>query len=114
MADFGMSMVFPSDNETLAALIMGTARLRGEFNVNSVWKASETALNTSQHRATMSFVMCQLTQFLEMEVSRHREGTPGLNEETRVTISPYHNSPRVNSRCSYSTNAGSMTTPFTG
>ncbi|KAM1906591.1 hypothetical protein ACFX14_026346 [Malus domestica] len=107
-------MVFPSDNETLVALVMGTARLRGEFNVNSVWKASETALNTSQHRATMSFVMCQLTQFLEMEVSRHREGTPGSNEETRVTISPYHNSPRVNSRCSYSTNAGSMTTPFAG
>ncbi|KAM1062028.1 hypothetical protein ACFX2A_026980 [Malus domestica] len=91
-------------------------RIRGEFDVNSVWKALETAMacttSTSQHRATMGFVLCQLTQCLEMEVSRHRERTPGSNVETRVTISQYHSSPKVISICSYSTNAGSMTAPY--
>ncbi|XP_048422902.1 probable LRR receptor-like serine/threonine-protein kinase At1g51880 [Pyrus x bretschneideri] len=56
-------------------------RIRGEFDVNSVWKALETAMActtfTSQHKASMVFVLCQLTQCLEMEVSRHRERTPG-------------------------------------
>ncbi|KAM2099039.1 hypothetical protein COP2_027071 [Malus domestica] len=46
-----------------------------------------------------------------MEVSKHRERTPGSNEETLVMISPYQSSPRVISRCSDSTNAGSMTAP---
>ncbi|KAM2849851.1 hypothetical protein PS2_026195 [Malus domestica] len=91
-------------------------RIRGEFDVNSVWKALETAIacttSTSQHRATMGFVLCQLTRCLEMEVSRHRERTPGSNVETRVTISQYHSSPKVISICSYSTNAGSMTAPY--
>ncbi|KAM2407445.1 hypothetical protein TB2_025899 [Malus domestica] len=64
--------------------------------------------STSQHRATMGFVLCQLTQCLETEVSRHRERTPGSNEET---ISPFQSSHRVISICPDSTNAGSMTAP---
>ncbi|KAM1261008.1 hypothetical protein ACFX13_027057 [Malus domestica] len=44
-----------------------------------------------------------------IKVSRHRQRTPGSNEETCVTISPCQSSPRVISIGSDSTNAGSMT-----
>ncbi|XP_048422898.1 probable LRR receptor-like serine/threonine-protein kinase At5g59680 [Pyrus x bretschneideri] len=66
-------------NEDLTIIL--DRRIRGEFDVNSVWNALETAMActtfTSHHRATMAFVLCQLTQCLEIEVSRHRERTPG-------------------------------------
>ncbi|KAM1283346.1 hypothetical protein ACFX2J_026215 [Malus domestica] len=41
-----------------------------------------------------------------IKVSRHRQRTPGSNEETCVTISPCQSSPRVISIGSDSTNAG--------
>ncbi|KAM1047036.1 hypothetical protein ACFX1X_026715 [Malus domestica] len=81
---------YGSDTETLVASVMGTARyafVEGCVSSHSV------------------------------QVSRHPERTQGSNEETGlneeacVTISPYHSSPGVISRCSDSTNAGSMTAP---
>ncbi|KAM2419856.1 hypothetical protein EV1_026117 [Malus domestica] len=92
-------------------------RILGDFSVDSVWKAlkqqwhGQLPRSTAQHRATIDFLLCQLTQCLETEVSKHRERTPGSNEETGVSISPFQSSHRVISICPDSTNAGSMTAP---
>ncbi|KAM1501115.1 hypothetical protein TB2_025900 [Malus domestica] len=116
-------MVFSSDNGTrVLTSIMGTSgyldpKILGDFSVDSVWKAlkqqwhGQLPRSTAQHRATIDFLLCQLTQCLETEVSKHRERTPGSNEETGVSISPFQSSHRVISICPDSTNAGSMTAP---
>ncbi|KAM1261005.1 hypothetical protein ACFX2I_026417 [Malus domestica] len=103
-------MVFSSDNGTrVVTSVMGTA---GYLDPDEWFMNTFLGL---QHG--FCAVSCQLTQCLEMKVSRHPERTQGSNEETGlneeacVTISPYHSSPGVISRCSDSTNAGSMTAP---
>ncbi|CAL9027741.1 unnamed protein product [Prunus brigantina] len=183
IADFGLSKVFPSDNEPdVVTTVMGTAgyldpeyyncqrlneksdvysfgvvllelitgqpaiiksdehvhivewvnpelqrgditsvvdpRMQEGYDVNSVWKALEVAMacttSTSQHRASMDFVLSELKHCLEMELSRHRERTPGSTEELRVRFVPYSStsSTEVFSMYTDSTNAESMTAPF--
>ncbi|BBH08326.1 root hair specific 16, partial [Prunus dulcis] len=183
IADFGLSKVFPSDNEPdVVTTVMGTAgyldpeyyncqrlneksdvysfgvvllelitgqpaiiksdehvhivewvnpelqrgditsvvdpRMQEGYDVNSVWKALEVAMacttSTSQHRATMDFVLSELKHCLEMELSRHRERSPGWTEELRVRLAPYTStsSTEVFSMYTDSTNAESMTGPF--
>lgn len=93
-------------------------RMQEGYDVNSVWKALEVAMacttSTSQHRATMDFVLSELKHCLEMELSRHRERTPGSTEELRVRFAPYAStsSTEVFSMYTDSTNAESMTGPF--
>jgi hypothetical protein len=50
------------------------ARMQGEYDVNSVWKVAELALEctaqTPEQRPTMTRVMAQLVEYLELEESR--------------------------------------------
>ena len=53
------------------------ARLRGDFNVNSVWKAVEIAVvcvSTSSRRPTMSQVVVELKESLTTELSQRMGG----------------------------------------
>ncbi|PRQ46753.1 putative transferase, protein kinase RLK-Pelle-LRR-I-1 family [Rosa chinensis] len=92
-------------------------RMEGDFDVNSVWKAFEISMTcttrTSQQRATMGFVLSELKQCLEMELSRNRERNSGLTEESRDRFAAaYSSSPYNSSMYTDSTNADSMTGPF--
>lgn len=92
-------------------------RMEGDFDVNSVWKAFEIAMTcttrTSHQRATMSFVLSELKQCLEMELSRNRERNFGLTEESGDRFAAaYSSSPYNSSMYTDSTNADSMTGPF--
>ncbi|KAL9680420.1 hypothetical protein QQ045_018299 [Rhodiola kirilowii] len=62
------------------------ARLQGDYDVNSAWKAIELAMycvsSTSIKRPTMSQVVSELNQCLEMEVTRKSQGY------TKDTIEP--------------------------
>jgi Protein tyrosine and serine/threonine kinase len=53
------------------------ARMQGEYDINSVWKAADVALKctaqTSAPRPTMTEVVIQLKECLELEVATGRE-----------------------------------------
>lgn len=93
-------------------------RMEGDFDVNSVWKAFEIAMTcttrTSQQRATMGFVLSELKQCLEMELSRNRERNSGLTEESGDTFASTYSSssPYNSSMYTDSTNVDSITEPF--
>ena len=54
------------------------AGLKGEYNTNSVWKVTETAMKctmpTASQRPTMTQVVIQLKESLQLELGRERAG----------------------------------------
>lgn len=61
-------------------------RLPGNFNINSVWKAVEIAMAcvalTAARRPTMSQVVAELKECLEIELARTKEGHEGESADS--------------------------------
>ncbi|EEF46331.1 conserved hypothetical protein [Ricinus communis] len=97
LADFGLSRPFPVEGGThVSTTVVGTPgyldpdalaangdiksivdpRLTGDFNINSIWKAVETALAcsspTSARRPAMLQVVTELNECLEEEIARSK------------------------------------------
>ncbi|KAF3450657.1 hypothetical protein FNV43_RR06746 [Rhamnella rubrinervis] len=86
LADFGLSRIFPTDSGTHVSTIVARTpgyldpenvvdqRLNGDFEMNSVWKAVETAMACvaleSTRRPTMDEVVIELKDCLVMELAR--------------------------------------------
>ncbi|XP_050379488.1 probable LRR receptor-like serine/threonine-protein kinase At4g29180 [Argentina anserina] len=92
-------------------------RMEGDFNMSSIGKAFGIAMTcttrTSQQRATMDFVLSELKQCLEMELSRDQGRNYGLTEESRDRFAAAYSSSLYDSSIyTDSTNADSMTEPF--
>ncbi|KAF8725793.1 hypothetical protein HU200_020352 [Digitaria exilis] len=89
IADFGLSKAFSYDNEaniSTNTLVVGAAaldkRLRGEYDVNNVWKVADIALKCTMQakaqRPTMTDVVAQLQECLALEEGHlTRDGTRG-------------------------------------
>ncbi|OMO91589.1 hypothetical protein COLO4_18263 [Corchorus olitorius] len=72
-------------------------RLNGEFDKNSAWKALEVAMActtpSSINRATMSFVLTELKQCLDMELPQNRERKQGFTSSGEIyKIGSYNSS----------------------
>jgi serine/threonine protein kinase len=69
-------------------------RMRGDHDVNSVWKAADIALKctaqTSAQRPTMTDVVAQLQECLELEEARAAGGGGDANGEYRTGSSRSH------------------------
>ncbi|THU46467.1 hypothetical protein C4D60_Mb09t05260 [Musa balbisiana] len=76
------------------------ARLQGEYDVNSVWKCVDVALKCtsqrSQQRPTMTDVVMQLKESMELQTPRHRienpitsKGERYMEEDDAIESSPY-------------------------
>ncbi|URE32353.1 receptor-like protein kinase [Musa troglodytarum] len=84
IADFGLSKTFQNEVSTHDIV---DARLQGEYDVNSVWKCVDVALKctsqSSQQRPTMTDVVMQLKESLELQTPRDRIGNPITSEGER-------------------------------
>ncbi|KAF8388907.1 hypothetical protein HHK36_025588 [Tetracentron sinense] len=60
-------------------------RLQGDFDINSVWKAIETAVacvpQTSIQRPTMNYVLSELKECLELEMARGKSSKVNIDQE---------------------------------
>ncbi|URE32346.1 receptor-like protein kinase [Musa troglodytarum] len=89
IADFGLSKTFQNEVSThvSTAVDIVDARLQGEYDVNSVWKCVDVALKctsqSSQQRPTMTDVVMQLKESLELQTPRDRIGNPITSEGER-------------------------------
>ncbi|XP_038696402.1 probable LRR receptor-like serine/threonine-protein kinase At4g29180 [Tripterygium wilfordii] len=87
-------------------------RLRGDFDVNSVWKALEVAVSCIKrhpfYRAAMSSVLAELKQCLTMELQRVRERSSSTQESREeIYINRSENPPEL-----YSMDDDLMTGPL--
>ncbi|TXG68737.1 hypothetical protein EZV62_003672 [Acer yangbiense] len=72
-------------------------RMKGEFNINSVWKAVETAMacvcQTSSRRPTMNNVVLELNECLATETARRKENANEFETGDSVemmTVNPHN------------------------
>lgn len=88
-------------------------RLQGNFAVFSLRKALEVAMacttSHSEDRATMSYVLAELKQCLDIEISRDRERTPA--PEQKLYFYSYSSTPELSSIYTDSMNMDSVTAP---
>jgi serine/threonine protein kinase len=75
-------------------------RMRGDYDVNSVWKATDIALKCTEHsstkRPTMTDVVAQLHECIELENGRSEDYanngfyTGGSDNDTNMSYDPYN------------------------
>ncbi|KAF8388904.1 hypothetical protein HHK36_025585 [Tetracentron sinense] len=67
-------------------------RLQSDFDINSVWKAIETAMacvpQTSIQRPTMNYVLSELKECLELEMAREKNSKVNIDQEI-ISIPSY-------------------------
>ncbi|KAF8388903.1 hypothetical protein HHK36_025584 [Tetracentron sinense] len=67
-------------------------RLQSDFDINSVWKAIETAMacvpQTSIQRPTMNYVLSELKECLELEMAREKSSKVNIDQEI-ISIPSY-------------------------
>ncbi|KAL5572504.1 hypothetical protein UlMin_022101 [Ulmus minor] len=89
-------------------------KMQENLDMNSVLKALEIAMScttsTQHNRATMSYVLAELKECLEIELSRDRERTPAPLGDFH--FQSYGTTPEVSSVYTDSINVDSMTAPL--